>query len=94
MSQRGRSSWYVGSLTSVPNKVEQKKKLAYPFLWNSKSEALKRESLLNTFGDGSVNIVYIIELKYNLYSSKNVLQLIKEHRAKWSHSSELAGYTP
>ena len=55
----GRSGWYVGSLTSVPNKVEQKKKLAYPFLWNSKPEALKRESLLNTFADGIVNIVYI-----------------------------------
>ena len=51
--------WYVGSLTSVPNKVEQIKKLAYPFLWNSKPETLKRESLLNTFADGSVNIVYI-----------------------------------
>ena len=37
----------------------KKKKLAYPFLWNSKPEALKRESLLNTFADGSVNIVYI-----------------------------------
>ena len=36
-----------------------KKKLAYPFLCNSKPEALKRESLLNTFADGSVNIVYI-----------------------------------
>ena len=55
----GRSGWYVGSLTSVQNKVEQIKKLAHPFLWNSKPEALKRESLLNTFADGSVNIVYI-----------------------------------
>ena len=28
--------------------------------WNSKPEALKRESLLNTFGDGCLNIVDII----------------------------------
>ena len=26
-------------------------KLAFPFLWNSKPEALKRKSLLNTFAD-------------------------------------------
>ena len=39
--------------------TKQIKKLAHPFLWNSKPEALKRESLLNTFADGSVNIVYI-----------------------------------
>ena len=32
-------------------------KLAFPFLWNSKPEALQRESLLNTFADGCLNIV-------------------------------------
>ena len=32
-------------------------KLAFPFLWYSKPEALQRESLLNTFADGCLNIV-------------------------------------
>ena len=34
-------------------------KLAFPFLGNSKSEVLKRESLLNTFADGGLNIIDI-----------------------------------
>ena len=54
--------WYTGSLTSLPNnfkKVEKLKTMAYPFLWNSKPVALKRESLLNTFADGGLNIVDI-----------------------------------
>ena len=34
-------------------------KLAFPFLWNSKPEALKRKSLLSTFADGGLNIVDI-----------------------------------
>ena len=50
------------SLTSLPNnfkKVEKLKTMAYPFPWNSKPVALKRESLLNTFADGGLNIVDI-----------------------------------
>ena len=35
------------------------KKLEFPFLWNSKPEALKRDSLLNTFADGGLNIIDI-----------------------------------
>ena len=31
-------------------------KLAFPFLWNSKLEALQRDSLLNAFADGGLNI--------------------------------------
>ena len=44
---------------SYLKKVEKLKTMAYPFLWNSKSVALKRESLLNTFADGGLNIVDI-----------------------------------
>ena len=33
--------------------------MAFPFLWKSKPEALKRKSLLNTFADGGLNIVDI-----------------------------------
>ena len=48
---------YRECLTSLPNKVETLKTMAYPFLWNSKPKALKRESLLNTFADGGLTIV-------------------------------------
>ena len=65
--------WYIGSLTSVPNKVE---KIAFPFLWNSKPEALKIESLLNTLEDFITKIESIFV--------KQVLQLSKEHRAEWT----------
>ena len=41
------SIWHIGSLNSG----------AFPFLWNSKPEALQRKSLLNTFADGGLNIV-------------------------------------
>ena len=36
-----------------------KQKDLYKSLWNSKLVALKRESLLNTFADGGLNVVYI-----------------------------------
>ena len=67
------SVWYIRSLTSVPNKVET---IALTFLWNSKPEALKIESLLNTFAD--------IRTKIESIFVKQVLQLSKEHRAKWT----------
>ena len=51
--------WYTGSLTSLPNKVETLKTMAYPFISHSKPKALKRESLLNTFADEGLNIVDI-----------------------------------
>ena len=59
------------------------RKLAFPFLWNSKPEVLKRESLLNTFADGCLNIVDIITKVESLFD-KQVLQLIKEHRTNWT----------
>ena len=46
-------------ITKQLKKVENRKTMAYPFLWNSKPVALKRESLLNTFADGGLNIVDI-----------------------------------
>ena len=64
------SIWHIGSCNSVPNKV------AFPFLWNSKAEALKRKSSLNTFADGGLNIVDI-RTKIESLFVKNVLQLIK-----------------
>ena len=45
--------------TKQLKKVEKVKTMAYPFLGNSKPVALKRESLLNTFADGGLNIVDI-----------------------------------
>jgi len=51
------------------------------FLWNSNPEALKRESLLNTNADGGLNIVDIKTKIVSLFI-KQVLQLIKRHRAK------------
>ena len=45
--------------TKQLKKVEKYKTMAYPFLWNSKPVALKRESLLNPFADGCLNIVDI-----------------------------------
>ena len=44
---------------TIKKNVEKLKTMAYPFLWNSKPVALKRESLLNTFADGGLNIVDI-----------------------------------
>ena len=52
------SIWYTGSLTSLPNKVETLKTMAYPFIWHNKPKALKMESLLYTFADGGLNIRY------------------------------------
>jgi len=37
--------------------------MEYPFLGNGKPEALKRESLLNTFADGGLNIVNIVDIR-------------------------------
>ena len=45
--------------TQQIKKVEKLKTMAYPFLWNSKPVALKRESLLNTFADEGLDIVDI-----------------------------------
>ena len=56
---------------------------AFPFLWNSKPEALKRKSLLNTFADGGLNVVDITTKIVYLFVKK-VLQLIKEHNARWN----------
>ena len=55
--------------------------MAFPFLWNSKPEALKRKSLLNTFPDGGLNIVDIRTKIVSLFVKIN-LQLIKEHNAR------------
>ena len=78
------SIWYIGSLTSMPKNVGEKlNKLAFTFLWNNKPEALKRESLLNTYANGGLNIVDI-KTKIESLFVKQVLQLIKEHRAKWT----------
>ena len=55
--------------------------MAFPFLWNSKPEALKRKSLLNTFADGGLNIVDIRTKIESLFVKIN-LQLIKEHNAR------------
>ena len=68
----------------MPKNVETKlDKLAFTFLWNNKPEALKRESLVNTYADGGLNIVHIKTKIASLFV-KQVLQLIKEHRAKWT----------
>jgi hypothetical protein len=68
----------------MPKNAENKlNKLAFTFLWNNKPEALKRESLLNTYADGGLNIVDI-KTKIESLFVKQVLQLIKEHRAKWT----------
>ena len=55
--------------------------MAFPFLLNSKPEALKRKSLLNTFADGGLNIVDIRTKIESLFVKIN-LQLIKEHNAR------------
>ena len=57
--------------------------MAFPFLWNSKPEALTRKSLLNTFADGGFTIVDI-RTKIESLFVKQVLQLIKEHNARWT----------
>ena len=80
------SIWHIGSLNSVPKKVGGGGggKLAFPFLWNSKPEALTRKSLLNTFADGRFNIVDIRTKTESLFI-KQVQQLIKEHNARWTY---------
>ena len=50
--------------------------MAFPYLWNSKPEALKRKSLLNTFADGVLNIVDL-RTKIESLFVKKVLQIIK-----------------
>ena len=57
--------------------------MAFPFLWNSKPEALKRKSLLNTFADGGLNVVDISTKIKSLFVIK-IIQLIKEHNAIWN----------
>ena len=66
----------------MPNKVNfVYNELVCPFLLKSKHEALKRESPLNTFEDGALNSVDT-RTKIGYLYFKQVLQLIKEHRAK------------
>ena len=50
--------------------------MAFPYLGNGKPEALKRNSLLNTFADGGLNIVNL-RTKIESLFVKKVLQLIK-----------------
>ena len=57
--------------------------MAFPFRWNSKPEAWKRKSRLNTFADGGINIVDI-RTKIEYLFVKQILQLIKEHNAMWT----------
>ena len=46
------SIWHVNTKQGGEN-------FAFPFLWNSKPEALIRKSVLNTFADRGLNIVDI-----------------------------------
>ena len=50
--------------------------MAFPYIWYSEPEALKRKSLLNTFADGGLNIVDLRTKIESLFVIK-VLQLIK-----------------
>ena len=75
------SIWHIGSLNSVPNKVVKNWHFHF-FGTYSKPEALTRKSLLNTFADGGLNIVDIRTKVESLFVKK-VLQLIKEHNARW-----------
>ena len=77
--------WYVGSLLLMPERVEKRlNKLIFTFLWNNQPEALKRETLYNTFLNGGLNIVDI-KTKLASFHVKQILQLIKGHKAKWKY---------
>ena len=86
--QRGRSTilkavlcssiWYVGSLILMPENVRR------TFLWKNQPEAIKRETLFNEFPKGGLNIVDI-QTKLESLLVKQVLQLIKGTKAKWTY---------
>ena len=95
LSFRGRSTilnvvlcssiWYVGNLILMPDKVRRKlNKLIFTFLWKSKPEAIKRETLLNDYRNGGLNVVDI-QTKLQSFMIKQVLQLIKGTKAKWKY---------
>lgn len=79
------SIWYVGSLILMPDNVRRKlNKLVFTFLWKGQPEAIKRETLLNDFPNGGLNIVDI-QSKLESLLVKQVLQLIKGNKAKWKY---------
>ena len=52
--------WYVGSLIVMPYCIpNQLNKLIFKFLWNIKPESLIRETLLNNYNKGWLNVIDI-----------------------------------
>ena len=64
---------------STRRKIE---KVLFSFLWKDQHEALKRNTLHNSFEDGGLNIIDV-KTKLDAFLVKQVIQIIKGHDVKW-----------
>ena len=79
------SIWYVGSLIVMPESILKRlNKLIFNFLWNGKPEAIKRETLYNSFDKGGLNVVDI-KSKLESFRILQILSLIKGTKSKWKY---------
>ena len=63
--------WYVGSFLTMPEIIIRKlNKLFFTFLWNKRPEAVKRETLYNSFSEGGFQVINIsvqIDSELNIF---------------------------
>ena len=75
--------WYVGSFLIMPEIVSRKlNKLLFTFLWKKRPEAVKRETLYNSFSEGGFQVINI-SVKIDSLRVKHILHTIKGTDAKW-----------
>ena len=78
------SIWYIGSLLLMPASIRRKiERIIFTFVWTNQHEALKRNTVYNSFDKGDLNITDI-KTKLDAFLVKQVIQLINGHEAKWT----------
>ena len=104
LSYRGRSVimqvvfcstiWYTGSLLLMPASIRRRiEKTLFSFLWKHQHEALKRNTLYNSFQEGGLNITDV-KTKLDAFLVKQVITIIKGHDAKWDIPCDILAGSP
>ena len=77
--------WYVGAVYPLDKNFLCKfEKLLFHFLWNNKTECLKREMLYNSFADGGISLTNI-ECKLKAFSAMHIHRLLYASHCKWKN---------
>lgn len=78
-------------LTSLPNlstsMMVELNRLFYSFIWDGKTERIKRDTLIGKFSDGGLNMIHLASFSSYLKLSW-VKRLLKEHSGIWQALAE------